>query len=97
MTMLSRQKCPISDLWGDRHLVTDRRWTLTAPDGSETVLCSAACALAWICYGLSSDIAADREPRHTTTPSESEAAWKRAHGPISKARFAPVLSESRTT
>jgi len=46
MTTPVRQKCPTSDLWGDRHLVTDRRWTVTAPDGSETALCSAACALA---------------------------------------------------
>ena len=38
MTAPSRQKCPTSDLWGDRHFVTDRRWTLTTRDGTETVL-----------------------------------------------------------
>jgi hypothetical protein len=30
-----REKCPTSDLWGDRHLIVDRRWLLTAPDGRE--------------------------------------------------------------
>jgi len=58
MTAPARVKCPTSDLWGDRHFVTDRRWTLTTPDGSEMVLCSAACTLAWVCYGLPADIQA---------------------------------------
>jgi hypothetical protein len=63
-----RVKCPTSDLWGDRHFVTDRRWTLASPEGGETVLCSAACALAWICYALPSDFKA------ASSESESEAA-----------------------
>lgn len=35
---VSRVKCPASDLWGDRHMVTDRRWALVAPDGEEIML-----------------------------------------------------------
>jgi len=53
-----RVKCPTSDLWGDRHFVTDRRWRLTDPSGVETVLCSAACTLSWIVYALPSDVEA---------------------------------------
>ena len=34
---VSRVKCPASDLWGDRHMVTDRRWALVAPDGEEII------------------------------------------------------------
>jgi hypothetical protein len=55
-----RVKCPTADLWGDRHFVTDRRWTLTTPKGVETVLCSAACTLAWICCALPADLEAAR-------------------------------------
>jgi hypothetical protein len=55
-------ECPTSDLWGDRHMVTDRRWTLTRPEGEELVLCSAACALSWICYMLPADVEASRRP-----------------------------------
>jgi hypothetical protein len=57
---VSRVKCPASDLWGDRHMVTDRRWALVAPDGGEIILCSVACALAWICHALPADVAASR-------------------------------------
>jgi len=53
-----RVTCPTSDLWGDRHFVTSRRWTLATPEGVETVLCSVACTLAWVCYGLPADLEA---------------------------------------
>jgi hypothetical protein len=52
-----RQKCPTSDLTGDRHMVTDRRWTLTDPTGVETVLCSPCCVIFWVSY-----LPADLEP-----------------------------------
>jgi len=55
-----RSRCPAADLWGDRHMVTDRRWTLTTPDGEEIVLCSAACVLSWICYALPAEVEASR-------------------------------------
>jgi hypothetical protein len=45
----------------DSHVVTDRRWALVAPDGEDIVLCSAACALAWICYGLPADVEQGRQ------------------------------------
>ena len=66
-----RIKGPTSDLWGDRHFVTDRRWTLTTLEGAETVLCSAACTLAWICYALPADVQANID---SSEPSENEAA-----------------------
>ena len=34
------------------------RWTLTTPEGATTTLCSAACALSWLVYGLPADIKA---------------------------------------
>jgi len=52
---LPRVKCPTSDLWGDRHFVTDRRWMLSTPEGETVTLCSAACTLSWICYALPAD------------------------------------------
>jgi hypothetical protein len=53
-----RVKCPTAPYLRDRHMVTDHRWTVTDPDGVETVLCSAACALWWICSALPADVAA---------------------------------------
>lgn len=47
---VSRQKCPTSDLTGDRHMVTDRRWVLTDPSGAEVVLCSPCCVIFWSSY-----------------------------------------------
>jgi len=70
MTAPTRQKCPTSDLHGDRHMVTDRRWTLIDPTGTETVLCSAACMIMWVSYTLP----ADPESCHTVPPAEGEAA-----------------------
>jgi len=64
---LPRVKCPTSDLWGDRHFVTDRRWCLVSPDGVEVVLCSAACTLSWICYALPGDIEPGN-PMHEAQP-----------------------------
>jgi hypothetical protein len=65
-----RVKCPTSDLWGDRHFVTTRRWLLTTPEDLETVLCSAACTLFWITYAILADV----EAAHSGTPAEGEAA-----------------------
>ena len=44
----------------DRHLVADRRWTLTDPAGVETVICSLACVLTIACRWLPADVGADR-------------------------------------
>lgn len=66
-----RQKCPTSDLWGDRHFVTTRRYTLITPAGVAIVLCSAACALSWLVYALPADL--DTVPRRDSQ-SETETA-----------------------
>ena len=52
-----RPKCPTSDLTGDRHMVTDRRWTLVDPAGVETVVCSPCCVIFWASYALPADVA----------------------------------------
>lgn len=59
MTAQPHQRCPTSDLWGFRHMVTDRRWTLATPDGVTITLCSAACTVSWLCHALPADLAAD--------------------------------------
>jgi hypothetical protein len=53
-----RVLCPTSATWHGKHYVTDRRWRIVAPDDRETVLCSAACALSWLVYGLPADVEA---------------------------------------
>jgi hypothetical protein len=53
-----RVLCPTSATWHGRHYVTDRRWRIVAPEGAEPVLCSAACVLSWLVYGLPADLAA---------------------------------------
>ena len=55
---IQRVLCPTSATWHDRHYVTDRRWTLTSPEGATTTLCGAACALSWLCSVLPAAIAA---------------------------------------
>lgn len=61
-----RVQCPTSASWHGRHLVTDRRWTLTTPDGVETALCSLACVITWACHHVPATIEArsdfDLEP-----------------------------------
>ena len=42
----------------DRHMVTDRRWTLTDPAGVETVVCSLACVITVACRWLPVDLKA---------------------------------------
>jgi hypothetical protein len=39
-------------------MVTDRHWRVVAPDDTETVVCSAACALTWLCSELPADLGA---------------------------------------
>ena len=51
-----RVMCPTSATWHGRHYVTDRRWTVTTPEGVETVLCSASCVLTWLCSVLPADL-----------------------------------------
>ena len=53
-----RVLCPTSATWHGRHMATDRRWTITTPEGAEAVLCSAACALSWLIYALPADLGA---------------------------------------
>jgi hypothetical protein len=56
----SRIQYPTPATWHGRHMVTDRRWTITTPDNQETVLCSAACVLTWLCAVLPADHEATR-------------------------------------
>jgi hypothetical protein len=62
-----RVLCPTSASWHGRDFVTDRRWRIATPEGAETVLCSAACALTWLCLVLPADL----EVRRTMTPREA--------------------------
>jgi hypothetical protein len=58
-----RQKCPTSDLTGDRHTVTD-------PAGVETVLCSPSCTIMWMSYAIPAD-ARFPNPTHAEIPHGS--------------------------
>jgi hypothetical protein len=57
---VQRVLCPTSATWHGRHFMTDRRWTVTTPEGEATTLCSAACALSWLVYGLADDARRDK-------------------------------------
>lgn len=61
---VERMKCPTSDLTGDRHMVTDRRWVLTDPSGAEVVVCSPCCVIFWLSYALPPDV-------HQRTPMQA--------------------------
>jgi len=37
-------------------MMDDRRWILNDPHGAETVVCSAACAITWLCRQLPADL-----------------------------------------
>ena len=67
-----RFQCPAAQFVHrlDRHMVTDRRWTLTDPAGVETVVCSLACVITWACR----HVPADLEAHGTVQPAEGEAA-----------------------
>ena len=49
-----RFQCPAAVYYHprDRHMVTDRRWTLTDPAGVETIVCSLACVITVACRRL---------------------------------------------
>lgn len=64
-------KCPTSDLWGYRHLVTARHWTLTTPAGETVTLCSAACTVSWLCHALPADLDANAQDSDGTAESEA--------------------------
>jgi hypothetical protein len=53
-----RFKCPAAAYIHprDRHMVTNRRWTLTDPAGVETVICSLACVITVACRWLPADL-----------------------------------------
>lgn len=55
-----RVACPGRILRGDRHYATSTRWIITTPDGLEIVLCSAACAVDWLCKVLPVDVEASQ-------------------------------------
>jgi hypothetical protein len=55
-----RVACPGRILARDRHYAAAARWTIVTPSGVEIVLCSAACALWWLCYALPADVEATR-------------------------------------
>ena len=57
-----RFTCPVAVYlhYLDRHVVVDRRWTLTDPAGVETVVCSLACVITWCCRHVAADLEAAR-------------------------------------
>jgi hypothetical protein len=64
-----RFQCPAAQLVHrlDRHMVTDRRWTLTDPAGAETVVCSLACVITVACHRLPADVEASGENTDANT------------------------------
>ena len=44
-----------------RHMVPDRRWTLTDPAGAETIVCSLACVITVACRRLPADVEVARQ------------------------------------
>jgi hypothetical protein len=63
-----RVLCPTSASWHGKHYATDRRWTIATPEGAETVLCSAACTLSWLVYGLPADTSAPAPGQRDPAP-----------------------------
>jgi hypothetical protein len=51
-----RTVCPGRILDRDRHYATSTRWTVITPVGATVTLCSAACALWWLCHALPADL-----------------------------------------
>lgn len=86
-----RQQCPTSATWHGRHFVTDRRWTITTPENVETVLCSAACTVTWLCSVLPADF---QIARHRETPEGSTAGRYRV--PSLPGQGAPIGAEGST-
>jgi hypothetical protein len=60
MTAPASFRCPASAYVHhlDRHMVTDRGWTLTDPVGVETVVSSPACVITWACRHVAADMEA---------------------------------------
>jgi hypothetical protein len=56
----------------DRHMVTERRWTLTGPTGVETTVCSLACVITVACRWLTADV--NQEDGRTKRTAEKGAA-----------------------
>jgi hypothetical protein len=58
-----RFKCPAAAYAHrlDRHMVTDRRWTLTDPADAETIVCSLACVITVACRRLPADVEVARQ------------------------------------
>jgi hypothetical protein len=67
----SRVRCAARSLDPTRHFATSQRWQITTPDDETVMLCSAACALSWLCRKLPANVRATTE---NSDGSESEAA-----------------------
>jgi hypothetical protein len=52
----TRVRCAARTLDPSRHYSTTQRWQVTTPDGETMTMCSAACALSWLCRELPADI-----------------------------------------
>jgi hypothetical protein len=60
MTASARIQCSAAGRFRDRHMVTDRQYHVTGPNGELYTFCSACCLLYFACHGLSTD----RAPGH---------------------------------
>jgi hypothetical protein len=67
-----RVLCQTSTTRHGRHVATDRRRRIVAPDDRETMPCSAACARSWLVSGLPADLEA-RTQNRVGTASEAAA------------------------
>ena len=69
----SRGRCAARSLDPTRHFATTTRWQIRTPDDETLTMCSAACALSWLCCeGLPADL--DREAGGTVGTAKKGAA-----------------------
>jgi hypothetical protein len=63
----SRVRCAARSLDPTRHYAMSQRWQIQTPGDETLTMCSAACALSWLCReGLPADLEADAEIRDSS-------------------------------
>lgn len=53
-----RVRCAARSLDPQLHYATSRRWQIAMPDGETVTVCSAACAVSWLCEQVPTDVEA---------------------------------------